>query len=888
MKITKLIATNIAPIFTAMGKKHIEIDLSNQKNRIILLVGPNGSGKTSILSLLNPYAYPGSMDIRSGKDFILEGENGYKEIHYLHNGNEYIIKHFYQFKNDKGIKSFISKNGKELNPNGNVKSFNEIVELELSIESDLFRLLRLGSNVSGFIDMKASDRKNFMSDLLKDINLYLKLHKKVGEDARVLKSLIKTVTFKIAKLKVFNENDEREKMSKLNDKISKLRLHRDEIASENGKLQGFIESLIPQGLDSFILETKSLEREYSGLKTHLNDLGGKISSNVLVIEGDVDSKIKEITMLIDNHTNSISLNKSKIDFFFTQLNSLITQKQEKEENLKYVSSELQYDRLSDYYLELNKKKDKLGEKFKNFNPKCTKDDMLKALSLLQEINEVATNVYEFSSSSINDVVDMFNKGQDVDSFVRREVNKIDRRINSIHSELERLKINLNNEDKVYVLYVPHDTNCECPYRKFYEDHKQIPDKESHSKKLRAELESLEVERERLLSYIDIMKKIEYIFMVIKSNKNLIERMPEDFFNIKNILNSIKNRTIVYDEDYITNYISALEEYEEFKELDNKIKETKKELQFIEKNSSSLTSLQNEIFVLDEQISSVEKDIEKLKEESNDLNKKITLLESSLADLNQFKKIKELISETEEKLKETIKLIEEKKETHGKIQYYLSSIERNRVSIRDLDREISELEAEVADIDYRLREFNALNEERKTLEEKYEEVEIIRESLSSTKGVPLLYIQLYLKSTKTFVNQLLESVYQNTLEIDDFVINEDEFRIPYIKKGVRVHDAIRCSQGERTFISLAISFALIVQSLRDYNIMLLDEIDSTLDTSYRTTFIGILETLLDVINCEQTFLITHNNMFDNYPVDIIMTSDVSIDNYRNVNILFKAS
>jgi DNA repair exonuclease SbcCD ATPase subunit len=127
-----------------------------------------------------------------------------------------------------------------------------------------------------------------------------------------------------------------------------------------------------------------------------------------------------------------------------------------------------------------------------------------------------------------------------------------------------------------------------------------------------------------------------------------------------------------------------------------------------------------------------------------------------------------------------------------------------------------------------------------------------------------------------------------LEIDDFVINEDEFRIPYIKKGVRVHDAIRCSQGERTFISLAISFALIVQSLRDYNIMLLDEIDSTLDTSYRTTFIGILETLLDVINCEQTFLITHNNMFDNYPVDIIMTSDVSIDNYRNVNILFKAS
>ena len=39
--------------------------------------------------------------------------------------------------------------------------------------------------------------------------------------------------------------------------------------------------------------------------------------------------------------------------------------------------------------------------------------------------------------------------------------------------------------------------------------------------------------------------------------------------------------------------------------------------------------------------------------------------------------------------------------------------------------------------------------------------------------------------------------------------------------------------------------------------------------------------------EQLFLITHNNMFDNYPVDVIMTSDVNIDNFKNVNIIWKA-
>jgi ABC-type molybdenum transport system ATPase subunit/photorepair protein PhrA len=80
MRITKLIAKNVAPIFTAMGKKYIEIDLSGQKNRIILLIGTNGSGKTSILSLLNPDAYPGSFDVRSGRDFILKDEDIRKYI----------------------------------------------------------------------------------------------------------------------------------------------------------------------------------------------------------------------------------------------------------------------------------------------------------------------------------------------------------------------------------------------------------------------------------------------------------------------------------------------------------------------------------------------------------------------------------------------------------------------------------------------------------------------------------------------------------------------------------------------------------------------------------------------------------------------------------------
>ena len=58
----------------------------------------------------------------------------------------------------------------------------------------------------------------------------------------------------------------------------------------------------------------------------------------------------------------------------------------------------------------------------------------------------------------------------------------------------------------------------------------------------------------------------------------------------------------------------------------------------------------------------------------------------------------------------------------------------------------------------------------------------------------------------------------------------------------------------------------------YNIMLLDELDSVLDESKRQKFIAIVEKLMEMIDAEQTFVISHNNMFSMYPVDLISVVD----------------
>ena len=72
----------------------------------------------------------------------------------------------------------------------------------------------------------------------------------------------------------------------------------------------------------------------------------------------------------------------------------------------------------------------------------------------------------------------------------------------------------------------------------------------------------------------------------------------------------------------------------------------------------------------------------------------------------------------------------------------------------------------------------------------------------------------------------------------------------------------------------------------YDIIGLDELDGPLDIKNREEFIKVLYTFIDQVNCEQVFLISHNNMFDNEHIDLIMTGDVDIDNYKFANVIFK--
>lgn len=886
MRISYIKLKNISTIFSGMKRKEIEIHFPKSGRKLILLIGQNGTGKSAIMRELHPFPY--ANDTR-GKT-ILKGEQGYKEIHYEVDHHIYVIKHFYQPNNKDGwsVKSFISKDGEELNGNGNRDSFMELVDTELGVEPSHMDLLHLASNLVGFIDKKSTDRKSSASDLLKELDIYSKLYKKVSDDSRILKSLLKTVVDKIDKLSIYSEDDERSHLTSLQEIKQNHTERKNQLVQNKGIVSGTISTLLPDGVQAFMetiqlqdIQLRELKKQHQEVIHHKKKLS-------LVLMEDPRVSLKHMEQSIQNWKNEFVVNQNMIDFYFKQLNQWYQQRDEKTNELKYISSDGEYSQLSQLYIELKKKRVELHERFQKFNPSCTKDDLIAAISLLHQIQEFISDIHTLDRPSIKKVTQLLMNHQSVDAYVHQQVKGIQFQIDNLRNTIRSRELELQApKDKMYVIHRKND--CDCPYRQFFKDVTGITDKDDKNViDFEKEISALEYRKDYMMNHLSVAKKIEYVFMILKTNQKLISKIPFPVFNTKHILTSIQNQESFYNEDEITNYIDILEDYELYQGLADKIHHTKREMQFIEKNGSNLTTMRAELGDMEQNIFKHEQMIRELRDTTARLENHISTHERRVDKLKKYIEYEQIESDLFDQIQ--IIELEQQKQYQVKIRVdeLQQSIQNIETDIQRVDQELASTEEQMNIILFRLEQFKVLHQERAQLEDEYEERNIIRESLSSNKGVPLLYLQMYLRDTKSVVNKLLHEVYKGSLEIDDFIINDKEFRIPYIKNGITVEDVSMCSQGERAFIGIAISFALASRSIDIYNIMRIDEVDGTLDEYYRPSFIPVLERQMDSIQGEQVFIISHNNTFDNYPVDVILTDrTMNIDNYKNVNIIFAA-
>jgi DNA repair exonuclease SbcCD ATPase subunit len=850
MKIEKIILKNFSAISNAMNTNELEIDFSNMKNKICLIIGDNGRGKTTLLSLLNPFAGVGNLDVRDGLNLILEDKDGYKEIHIRNNDDYYIIKHFYTAHKDKNhsVKSYISKNDNELNVNGNVTSFKELVKIELGIETDYLKLIRIGSNVTSMIDLSETERKNFMSKLLDEIGVFLTYYKKVNNDLHQLKEMISHNVDKLNKLGIDNKAEVKSTIKKLENQLEVLQTMYGDI---NGRI-----SVLRHDIDS-IDEPLTLKDRLSVSSRKLNKM-----NKILEKQDDLESTdVEYYANLINECEKNIAVCETQISSSEMLIQNHLTTLNQLREQLRTV--EIQYRKESDTNKEiirLHEEQDKVIDSISKseinlgtFSPEYSKSEYESFIVFIKNTQMKLDKTYEFGKEIVSKIIELLENNSNVPQFINSHIMNLDDSEDTNMLFLRTISTKFNFKDE-HVF--DNCTNSECEAKQLW---KQVANL----------LETNEVNKKKVKD-ISYYKDMEYAYQNIRDvllsfsgYKSIIEKLPTDIrdkFSTTNLYKSIKKTGLIYDEKKLNNHLSLVTEYNDYLNLLLRRDELEREIKMFS-NTSNLEYIKEQIETISYQIDDNDSKVKSLKHNILDLKENLTEYKNNL---EVYYELKETFEKHDELVKEVEKL-QSQYDLYVTNSKQISDAEgelyRVKVDIDNTNKDIQRLKSN-------LDQYKAIQKELDNFNEKFDEMTVVKEALSSKKGMSLYYIKSYLGNTEEITNELLDIAYDGQIYIDNFKITPTEFTIPFFNRGKLIRDVKYASQGEISFLSIALSFGLASQTLTKYNIMLLDEIDGPLDTHNRAKFIKILENQIERIGSEQSFLITHNDMFSSYPVDII--------------------
>jgi DNA repair exonuclease SbcCD ATPase subunit len=170
------------------------------------------------------------------------------------------------------------------------------------------------------------------------------------------------------------------------------------------------------------------------------------------------------------------------------------------------------------------------------------------------------------------------------------------------------------------------------------------------------------------------------------------------------------------------------------------------------------------------------------------------------------------------------------------------------------------QAVLDEVRLKIARYDEYTTDKGKLEEQLLVLQNIRMATDPVKGIPITMIDDYLIGVEQVANRLLDMSYNGSFRIN-FDLNEKDFLIQVQKdNGTTCGDVLIASQGQQAMTSTTLSFAIYQQALGRYNILCLDEIDSTLDEVNRRVFLEIIRKQIDTLGLEQVFIISHNDEF----------------------------
>lgn len=876
MRIRALNLINFKSIYTGMKKKEITIifDTDEIDKEIVLLVGPNGSGKTSILSQLQPFPYVGNLDVRNSQDPIIEGEIGRKRIVITTDKKVYSITHTYKPQTNGSHKVIcsIKLNDVELNPTGQVKSFYDIIYDEFGLTPAFLKIMRLGYNVTGIIDMNATDRKNFISFFLNEVEPYQEANKVVKEVGKSVKNKIKYVTENLKNIKTDDTTTE-----EIANAIKKVQIHIDENKKNLDEVNNTLKTL--EGFDDESVQ--KLKDEYS-----------KIFNNTQIYkkynfasEDEAKSKINEYSDLIhkcehyitnaDDTISGVKDNIYKVNENINKLTSEIEDTKNKSSLLDYSSSNISKleELAKDYEKQINEIN---SERIDDVNY-LDKPKYQVVYNNIYRIWKILDSVFEYD----NDIYIYIRKMYEESKYRNLKsdlsyTDKVSMIINEIYRKIDN-KISVNkitnvNDDNVLIISTP-PKGCSnfirCPFYQIYVD----SIRNGADKDIEFYINAKNI--------LNAFNKTFDMYIAALADLNL------EFYNNSahriEFVRTFLKRDIRYIKsigDRVLEIINWCENMGKLESLKEALKNINQQLEEAREADKAKTEYSNKIKIL-------ENEKRAMSEKHNTLTKDLEIFEAKRLNLvnskNAYGKEKDIISDyliNKDKYTELESKYKLAKKRNENYLLYIKAREKLEDKIREYEDQLKQLANKLADKNFNDKLSESLENEKKDLDDNYEDIMLLENATSNTKGIPLIFIRLYLKNIQVMANDIIHEMFSEDISLLDFHITEKEFTIPYINNGIEIQDISLASQGEKSCFIIALSFAIIRQLYSSYNILLIDELDGPLYKENKEKFISIIDKQMSKLGCEQLFIITHNNIFENYPISLIETAPGNSNAYNN--------
>jgi chromosome segregation ATPase len=647
-------------------------------------------------------------------------------------------------------------------------------------------------------------------------------------------------------------------------------------------------------------ETKEIES--------VNNQYNIIKEELQAMESDIAVLSHKTKVKIDDIENRFNKDKELSSFYNSKVESITNNWKSANDRLENLSRNI-LDLEANISSYENQGKDIIESQYKESNNKI--DSMIKEikeLGLEPDINIIDSikSLLSFYQSFINKLDRFYDELDTNDiSIILNWDNNIDKAkeeqshlINQLEITKEKIS-NLSADIKVISILDNRPKNCKidsCPFiasalelKKQYKNTK-LDKQLSDLLALEMQFSDSITEQGKLIDhliYLDSKRMIlDDLRAIILENRYLEPTFKEDiFYNFETQLSNISQFNNQRDPRRYIDGLAILQLYQAELQLNKELKIKYDayidQIQLMNNNKTLLNDMKSERESLIVNIQDYKNDIDKFISLRNAINNNIEVESKYYQLYLVWKEKNEILSKLEFQ-------IQEFNNKSSKALKSIETISNLRKEIDNIKQEDDPLLDSITKLEGQLVLLNSYYEEYNNYIGEYNMIETVKKYCSPTGGgIQTIFIQLYMRKTLEISNQILTMLFNGQYRLIDFIINEKEFKIPFVgPSGLQCDDISSGSMSQVEMMGMVINLALLYQASTKFNIAYLDEIGSGLDNHNQGEFIKVIYYISKYLNMEQIFMICHSLAVDESGVDIIKLKDYEeFENNSTGNIIY---